>query len=80
MKLNYDKVLNDAFSLEVPVSATIELTTRCNRRCKHCYLTSHKDVGMSTEKLKQLLIELRQIGVHQIGIYRWRNLCLWGTM
>lgn len=34
-------VMDDAFKNDSPVFVIIELTTRCNWRCKHCYLPEH---------------------------------------
>ncbi|NQX44397.1 radical SAM protein [Paenibacillus tritici] len=52
-----------AFLNNTPVSVIIELSTKCNLRCEHCYLPDYKNRGMTTDKIKSLLIELRQLGV-----------------
>ncbi len=38
---NVEKINADAERLEIPISCVIELTTRCNWKCKHCYLPEH---------------------------------------
>ncbi len=47
-------------------TTTIEITTKCNWKCKHCYLPQHNDKGLDTEKIFELLSELRQLGVYDI--------------
>ena len=66
MKDSFDRVLNDAFNTEIPISATIELTTLCNWKCKHCYINFHDEKGLPELKIKELLREFRELGVHQL--------------
>ncbi len=35
-------VMDDAFKNDMPIFVIIELTTRCNWRCHHCYLPEHE--------------------------------------
>jgi AdoMet-dependent heme synthase len=52
-----------ALRLEVPFSAQLDLTYRCNEQCVHCYL-DHEDHGeMSTVEIKHLLAEMADAGV-----------------
>lgn len=52
-----------AQKLNVPLSAHLDLTYRCNERCVHCYL-DHDDHGeMSTAEIKHLLDEMAEAGV-----------------
>lgn len=44
-------------------NATIELTTKCNLRCRHCFHPTYTSPGLDTKKLIALLEELRDIGV-----------------
>ncbi len=66
MNASFDRILNDAFNTETPISATIELTTLCNWKCKHCYINFHDEKGLSELKVKELLRDLRELGVHQL--------------
>lgn len=51
-----------ALRLGVPLSAHLDITYRCNERCEHCYL-DHDDKGeMSTDELKDLLLQLANRG------------------
>lgn len=64
--IGIEKILEDALRNEIPVSATIELLTVCNWRCKHCYIPNHNDKGMSYEQITNILDDLRDIGVFQL--------------
>ncbi|MEG0619097.1 MAG: radical SAM protein [Bacilli bacterium] len=48
------------------VYATIELLTKCNWRCKHCYLPSHNHYGLSKEKIFDIFKQLRELGCFEI--------------
>ncbi|MCK5133733.1 MAG: radical SAM protein [Candidatus Sabulitectum sp.] len=54
----------------VPLHAAIELTTRCNLRCKHCYNSSSPDSGevMSLERVIELFDILKSWGVGAIEL------------
>ena len=54
---------DSAYRHEQPVSVTIELLTKCNMRCKHCYIPNRVDSGFEFREIKKLLYELRNIGV-----------------
>src|SRR5947199_1867248 len=52
-----------ALARNIPFSAQVDLTYRCNERCVHCYL-DHDDHGeMTTTEIKHLLDELADAGV-----------------
>ncbi len=54
---------NKALARNVPLSAQIDVTYRCNERCVHCYL-DHEDHGeMTTAEIKHLLDEMAEAGV-----------------
>ena len=44
-------------------SATIELTYKCNEKCRHCYVVDEKREEMTTEKIKGILDELSDLNV-----------------
>lgn len=67
-ELNLNYFYNLAYLERKPVSAVIELLTECNLRCKHCYIPSHTNKGMSTEKIKSLLYELHAMGEYSNAI------------
>lgn len=56
-----------ACELNTPISVIIELSTQCNVRCKHCYLPEHGNKGLSTETVKKLLHDLRELGVFVVS-------------
>src|SRR5258708_3882524 len=52
-----------ALSRNIPLSAQVDLTYRCNERCVHCYL-DHDDHGeMTTAEVKHLFKEMAEAGV-----------------
>lgn len=63
MELN---VMNKLYKLAhdnvIPISLTIELLTRCNERCRHCYISNYQHSGVSTEELKKIILEFRKLG------------------
>ena len=48
------------------VFASIELLTKCNWRCKHCYLPSHDHDGLPKEKVFDVLKQLRALGCFEL--------------
>ena len=67
-KLLYDYFINKAFRENKPISVMIELLTKCNLRCEHCYLPSHSNAGLSFDRIKELLLELRELGVVNVSL------------
>lgn len=63
----FSKVSEDALEIGKPIFVIIELTTKCNWRCKHCYLPSHNGLSLTLEDFKKLFKELRDFGIHQIA-------------
>lgn len=47
--------------------ATIELCTTCNWNCRYCYLPDHNEVGLSVEVLKDVLVQLREMGCFDLA-------------
>lgn len=53
-----------------PSSAQIDITTKCNFNCKHCYLGSlrEKDHDLDFQTVKDILNQLSDIGVYMLTI------------
>lgn len=47
-------------------SATVELCYTCNWNCKFCYLGNHEECGLSVDRIKQLLVQLRELGCFEL--------------
>ena len=58
-----DKVMSRARLLGVPFSVHLDLTYRCNERCRHCYLEHGAGSEMPAAQIKNLLDELAEAGV-----------------
>src|ERR1700680_3565098 len=57
-----------ALQLNIPLSAHLDLTYRCNERCVHCYL-DHDDHGeMTTAEIKDLLDQMAEAGVFYLTV------------
>lgn len=67
-QLLYNYFYYKAYQLETPISVMIELLTKCNLRCEHCYLPSHDDAGLSFNTVKDLLYQLKDMGVVNISL------------
>lgn len=48
------------------MSLTIELLTKCNWNCYHCYLPEHSNSGLSTEEVISILKQAKAFGVFDI--------------
>lgn len=51
-----------AFKNTLPINATIELLTRCNLRCEHCYIPAHTGAGLTYEQITSILDQLHEMG------------------
>ena len=61
-------LLNNLTNINVPYSAQIELTQKCNAKCKFCSFPNlqeqpYANKEMSTEQVKQLIDEISELGV-----------------
>ena len=63
----YNYFRSKAFHSTTPISVMIELLTKCNVRCEHCYLPSFVNPGISFEKMEKLLHELKNLGVVSVS-------------
>ena len=58
-----------AFERAQPLSASLELTYRCNWRCVFCYNPRHHDLrGLPTQRWLSLLDELRELGTLYVAL------------
>jgi MoaA/NifB/PqqE/SkfB family radical SAM enzyme len=58
--------------LPAPKSVKIEITSRCNYRCKFCALSMREkpaNKDMSMELFKRITAEMRQCGVEEFGVF-----------
>jgi len=70
--MNNDEILksiiDSAYEHNILFSAMIELNSTCNWRCKHCYISSHTNPGLSKGTVLRLLNELRQLGCYELTL------------
>lgn len=64
--LERDDIYQRADLYNLPMSATIELNTLCNLKCKHCYIPEHVDPGLPFVTIKNMLTQLRELGTFEI--------------
>src|ERR1700676_330283 len=57
-----------ALKMNIPLSAHLDLTYRCNERCVHCYLDHHDHGEMTTAEIKDLLDQMADAGVFYLTI------------
>lgn len=57
-----------AYQNRTPISVMIEVLTKCNMRCKHCYIPEHNSNGLTLETLKRIFIELREMGTLNVSL------------
>jgi radical SAM protein with 4Fe4S-binding SPASM domain len=60
---HFQRLVERAARELIPLDVSLELTWRCNFRCRHCYIPDlHAPDGVSTPRLLELLEELAGIG------------------
>src|ERR1700732_743518 len=57
-----------ALKMNIPLSAHLDLTYRCNERCVHCYLDHHDRGEMTTAEIKNLLDQMADAGVFYLTV------------
>jgi len=65
-KLTASTIYKVGYENNILVSATIELLSKCNWRCKHCYLPAHDNEGLEKEEIFKLFCDLREMGTMNI--------------
>lgn len=67
---NYDETENYIFDLmaerQIPFTANIEITDRCNLECKHCYRSQESLTLWNVENFENTLIKLKEMGTLHI--------------
>ena len=64
----FQEMTAKALKMNVPLSAHLDLTYRCNERCVHCYLDHHDHGEMTTAEIKDLLDQMAAAGVFYLTI------------
>lgn len=54
-----------ATKLNLPYSASIEIITKCNFKCEHCYIPEHTE-EMSYSTIVSIVDQLKELGVFEI--------------
>lgn len=66
---SYAEVETRAANLNIPLSAHIELTSKCNLKCVHCYLASKRNKKeLSTDEFKTLFSALAELGTLYLAL------------
>lgn len=69
---NYNKsknyLMSQAYYTRTPIECKIELTYKCNLACKYCNMINSKSDELSTENIKDLVDQLRDLGVIKLSL------------
>ncbi|MBI4713278.1 MAG: radical SAM protein [Planctomycetes bacterium] len=57
-----ESIINKSDERLIPFSAMLELTSRCNLACRHCYLSGAQETETPLERILELINELKQAG------------------
>lgn len=57
-----------AIAKNIPLCVSIELLTKCNWRCIHCYNSNHDNNGLNYELIEKVLYELRALGTYELTL------------
>jgi radical SAM protein with 4Fe4S-binding SPASM domain len=60
----FTRVIENTLQRHIPINAIIELTYRCNLRCRHCYIPEDRrhPKDLTTEELKDVITQLSELG------------------
>lgn len=62
--------------LDSPTIVGLDITSMCNLRCKHCFIGErYMDNELSTEEIKNLLTQVKNMGTYQIYIMGGEPFC-----
>lgn len=67
-KLTYNDLYKAGYKNEIPLSVTIELLTKCNFNCVHCYIPEHTHEGIPKEELFKLFKDLKELGTLDLNL------------
>ncbi len=63
-----EKIQELAKENSTPLQVYIELLTKCNWRCKHCYIPDYSDEGLSKDTIFNIFDQLKNMGIFEIII------------
>lgn len=56
------------FKRKYPISVSFIITHRCNYRCEYCNSYNVKENEMTTEQIKTMINEFKEIGIQRLGL------------
>lgn len=75
---NNEKFSNEEFwsddFISAPLNVTIQITNKCNLRCKHCHRVDKWSLDIDFKKIKKLIDELSDMKIFNINISWWEPL------
>jgi MoaA/NifB/PqqE/SkfB family radical SAM enzyme len=71
----YQKLVNKAFALSIPLNCQIEITYRCNHLCSFCYNSPSGVREMTTEQIFDALQKVSELGVLYLTLTGGEALC-----
>lgn len=61
-------VIDSSFKNKNLYNVVFEITTNCNWKCKHCYISEHQESYLTKEKIFDIFKQLREIGVFELTL------------
>lgn len=59
---NEDEIARYTYDNNIPYIVTIELLTKCNLKCKHCYIPEHDNDGLEIQQIRDIFSQLKELG------------------